>query len=1508
MKTRMHSLSLMVATLALPLASPSWGQTTISNFTVTLDANALRDRLYDASTASALSRAPIHAAVLHLVDEAMRKNPGLLSAQDALAVMQNAINAMTNDFGNSVDLTMQDLTSAALPYLEKELSKKLPTTTVNALQTGWNILIVAEQQGLFSSVYSNLTTALPNGSVFSDVENVASSLQALSRDAASRVASLALPERIRTAADQAFRDAAGKLLSQVTSVKPEDALDSIVQTVPALRNNPLVQQLAHDAQVAGHAVVDASALITSFTNVLASLHQSVTSNANLLGQIASQQSDIIGSNPNPQAAGSSTNLARQISADISQTVDFAQNSLTFISTLFKIGGDAKTAQQIATVGAAAVKVANTVDKLSSAVGKLTDAFNSDGILSFGSALATGNLIGAVLDVFSIFGGPSGPSPDQIILDQISAVRQDIANLSQQMNDRFDRVDAALTNIMGQLDYNLSVINTDFNIVTINLDQIRHDLLDLQGQVQRLESETYSWIVALGDRDLNLALNIGLGYEAQNGVPMSYDQGNQNFVTYEGTFYTWAFNNASDPLSEPDCGDYSDSGLCSVATTNSPEKNLAYVNNFIASRLQLPRPFNGTLANPRVWSVAANAYSQLCLENPAWFHYPGRSSGHLEGIIDVGKNLTNFLNRLIAFNTNAPNTNLWIAVCNNYRTAVQGFRNEILSSLSLHYSTTGLGSAFNPFTNQFLTLVTSNLTTTRDGFYTTASVVSVTAMACSPTPDGMPIYFLDQNTLRRLDTNGMITTVAGRTNAGFVSPTNGLFNNPQGLAVAADGLVYVADTGNHAIRVVGPDRSINTLAGHWKAFGVLRSLMPQSGAVDGSGTNAYFNSPRALIIDTNGDLLVADTGNHAIRKVTPAGVVTTFAGTLGNGGVRNGLTVAATQGTNSLIAQFWMPDGLARDTNGVIYVTDRISGSIRTITAAGVVARYTGQNSLAGLAFPQTLAGNSGPLIASALRTSFIRISAGGYEDLSDYPDNWDLGGYAMALRGDGNVMAWGNNYYSQCSVPAGLRTVVNLAAGSGDGMALKEDGTVAAWGYDWFGEDNPPAGLSNVVAIAAGWSHSLALKNDGALVAWGFNAYGQTSVPAGLAGVVAVAAGGYHSLALRQDGTVAAWGYNYSGEATVPSGLTNVVAIGAGASHSLALKNDGTVAAWGNNGYGQCTVPSGLNNVVAIAAGLEHSLALTRDGTVVVWGLQDWGNVPAALGDAVGVAGGAGFSLAVKRDGTLAAWGNDDYSQCDVPTPALPAQTPSPLDVFIANAAVQQFTAGVITPDGRILVADKLGLRLFDFSDRYQRPAADYLVSELGKSSDLARAGNTLKAWHLLLQTLATYALSDALATDDALHALLFGSDCLVDTDSAAATLNNLGAKADWRPAHLDFGATALQRIDLLESHLLDAVTKLAQKPNPATLPLVTDTLKRLNLLLATHDLPVPSPALCFALGTNQTAQVLLNGYPYIHYALQSSPDVQTWTTNAVGLKDGGETSVNTATAHAKFYRAVQTQ
>ena len=114
-----------------------------------------------------------------------------------------------------------------------------------------------------------------------------------------------------------------------------------------------------------------------------------------------------------------------------------------------------------------------------------------------------------------------------------------------------------------------------------------------------------------------------------------------------------------------------------------------------------------------------------------------------------------------------------------------------------------------------------------------------------------------------------------------------------------------------------------------------------------------------------------------------------------------------------------------------------------------------------------------------------------------------------------NVVAYGDNGWGQCSLPARATNVIAIAAGAWHNLALVPGGQVLAWGDDSSGQCDVPATLQDPVAIAAGGYHSLAIRLDGTVMAWGAGDYGQTSVPSGLAGVIGIAAGTWHSVAVR---------------------------------------------------------------------------------------------------------------------------------------------------------------------------------------------------------------------------------------------------------------------------------------------------------------------------------------------------------------------------------------------------------
>ena len=224
-------------------------------------------------------------------------------------------------------------------------------------------------------------------------------------------------------------------------------------------------------------------------------------------------------------------------------------------------------------------------------------------------------------------------------------------------------------------------------------------------------------------------------------------------------------------------------------------------------------------------------------------------------------------------------------------------------------------------------------------------------------------------IRKITPVGVVTTLAGKLGVpGTNDAASGAaarFNEPYGVAVDSNGNVYVADTLNQAIRMISPGGAVTTLAG----------LGGIGGSSDGTNSGARFNYPCGVAVDASGNVYVADSGNNTIRQVSPAGVVTTLAGSAGTKGWTNGT------GSGAL---FYEPLGVAVDGHGNVYVADTYNATIRKVTTPGGVvttlagaAAGPGSNDAAGSAahfdYPCGIAvDGAGTLYVSDLANNSIR--------------------------------------------------------------------------------------------------------------------------------------------------------------------------------------------------------------------------------------------------------------------------------------------------------------------------------------------------------------------------------------------------------------------------------------------------------------------------------------------------------------------------------------------------------
>ena len=208
--------------------------------------------------------------------------------------------------------------------------------------------------------------------------------------------------------------------------------------------------------------------------------------------------------------------------------------------------------------------------------------------------------------------------------------------------------------------------------------------------------------------------------------------------------------------------------------------------------------------------------------------------------------------------------------------------------------------------------------------------------------GGNLYIADQgnNRIRLLTANGKvvtgsdaITTVAGNGTSGYIgdgAPAGRAeLANPSGVAVDSSGNVYIADTVNHAVRLVSTKGIISTVAG-----GLGAGYYGDGGAANG----AALTSPAGVALDRAGNLYIADTGNSVVRKVTNPqnnGTITTVAG---NGGADYGGDGGSATGPN---AELNNPEGVAVDTDGNLYIADSRNSRIRMVSTSGVLTTIAG---------------------------------------------------------------------------------------------------------------------------------------------------------------------------------------------------------------------------------------------------------------------------------------------------------------------------------------------------------------------------------------------------------------------------------------------------------------------------------------------------------------------------------------------------------------------------------------
>jgi sugar lactone lactonase YvrE len=234
------------------------------------------------------------------------------------------------------------------------------------------------------------------------------------------------------------------------------------------------------------------------------------------------------------------------------------------------------------------------------------------------------------------------------------------------------------------------------------------------------------------------------------------------------------------------------------------------------------------------------------------------------------------------------------------------------------------------------------------------------------PDGAGNLFISDylnGRLRKVGPDGNINTIAGRGTSGFGgdggASVKALMSGPYAVAAGTAGVLYIADRWNHRVRKVDVNGVITTVAG--------KGTAGYTGD-GGPATDAQLNLPTALALDPSGNLFISDIGNLVVRKVTPAGIITTIAG---NG--TRGFSGDGGPATAAMIAGAW---GMAADSGGNLYLADSDNARLRKVDTSGLITTVAGTGQYGAT-------GDGGLAIAAKVDTYGVAVDASNNIYLAD---------------------------------------------------------------------------------------------------------------------------------------------------------------------------------------------------------------------------------------------------------------------------------------------------------------------------------------------------------------------------------------------------------------------------------------------------------------------------------------------------------------------------------------------
>lgn len=342
-----------------------------------------------------------------------------------------------------------------------------------------------------------------------------------------------------------------------------------------------------------------------------------------------------------------------------QTIAGAQSGVYLLSTFIGFA-DPDAGKKVGVIGNSFITIADSMNKIS----KLESVFSAGGLI------ASGNILGAVMNVVSLF-GETGPTPEQMILEELGELKQLVYQLGEQMHDRFDRVDMQLAQIYQRFSAEFDQVNFRLGVIQYNIDSLQNLTLELRESIARLELRMQELFQAQEARRFTELLLTLQEYEA-GVLTMSSDA----FVAQVRSFYQVATSNSLDEIAAPTANrPTTDAHLAQqlVGTNDNLTANLNYLNTVILSRgwmagRGLLTGTNTQIASASEWMSGSDGMIRLFARWPQFARSdPFFVNARLNPAIATGETLRTALERITLersgtqWQTNA----LWGHLVKNY---------------------------------------------------------------------------------------------------------------------------------------------------------------------------------------------------------------------------------------------------------------------------------------------------------------------------------------------------------------------------------------------------------------------------------------------------------------------------------------------------------------------------------------------------------------------------------------------------------------------------------------------------------------------------------------------------------------------------------------------------------------------------------------------------------------------------------------------------------------------------